>query len=288
MALVLPEPVVDLLHKNLGNFLESTADLERLRKQAKKLSADLAQKKFSESVNEPAYFAYNFPVNFMKGYVTARSIIERSEKFTNRLAELDVWDLGCGEGAGMLGMYYALSDHGKIRLTGIDKSIKMIKHCRLVMKSIKARDPSINYRLVKADVLQYISKIPQQHFDMIIIANSLLELYPDKIPLNFIKKLINLLKKDGIIIFIEPALKTSFHRLAQLRSQFIEKLNAHIILPCLHEQYCPLATIPGEWCHQSVKWQPPEYLELLNKGLNREIDVLKEKGKIKCYLCTPG
>jgi hypothetical protein len=70
-----------------------------------------------------------------------------------------------------------------------------------------------------------------------------------------------------------------------------------------------------EWCHQSVPWTPPDFIRIINQGINREIEVLKfsylviakharqlksprgysvishllkEKGKRHCYICTPN
>ena len=67
-----------------------------------------------------------------------------------------------------------------------------------------------------------------------------------------------------------------------------------------------------EWCHQTIRWKPPEYMQILNQGLNRDLKSLKfsymiltfnalpapegflvistllrEKGRKKCFLCTP-
>ncbi len=313
MSLSLPEPILNYLHDDLGEFLKSASDLNRLREQARKLSTDFTRNKFSESLNERAYFAFNFPVNFMKTNVIARSLIGYYHHSAAQATEFNILDLGCGEGAGLLGFYYALCHQWKISLTGVDKSARMIFRFQRIIEKIKKPSQSFNFQPIRADAAKYISNFKQKKYNIIILANSILEIFPQRIGLSFIKKLISLLGEKGFIIIIEPALKKSFQRLDELRTQFIAKLNAHIMMPCMHEQECPLAVIPGEWCHQSIPWQPPEYLETLNKGLNREINILKfsllvvtkekikhingyrvissllkEKGKTKCYLCSPA
>jgi hypothetical protein len=125
------------------------------------------------------------------------------------------------------------------------------------------------------------------------------------------------LDEQGFVVIIEPALKKQTRRLMHLRNQLIEKKKGCVLLPCLHAQECPLSRIRKgrEWCHQTITWKPPEYMRLLNQGMNREINKLKysflviakcnygihhgnkllvvsklltEKGKKRCFLCTPA
>jgi ribosomal protein RSM22 (predicted rRNA methylase) len=101
-----------------------------------------------------------------------------------------------------------------------------------------------------------------------------------------------------------------------LRNDIINRQKGQVLLPCLHSENCPLINIrkQKDWCHQSILWDPPDYMNILNQGLNREIDrlkfsylvitqenfpghdfnaflvisnLLKEKGKKRCFLCTP-
>ena len=310
----LPRPIKDVILKILGEWNTSTVKTERLRKQMRKLSKDLAQQKFTEEKNEQAYFAYHFPINFMKANIVFRSVLSQYNWPVDRRSVLNICDLGCGNGAGLLGAYNAVRDLGRISIYGIDKSRIMIKSCYRAIRILKSNDPNIDFRLINTDVNEYFTgKNKELLFDFILISNSLLELFPKRTPLNFIRKLFARLNNGGMIICIEPALKSSFNLLMQFRTAAIEKFNARILLPCLHEQDCPVSAMPDEWCHQSIPWQPPEYLRLLNKGLNREIDVLKfsvlvmskgpvkrpegyrvissllkEKGKMKCFLCSAG
>ncbi|MEO0127903.1 MAG: small ribosomal subunit Rsm22 family protein, partial [candidate division WOR-3 bacterium] len=156
----------------------------------------------------------------------------------------------------------------------------------------------------------------KNNYDFIILSNALTEIFKsEKVPLSFIKSLFERLKKFGIIILIEPALKTLTRRLMKLHNDIIVNRIGFILSPCLHNSKCPGLHKKEEWCHQSIKWNPPEYLKMINQKLFRKIEYLKfsyliisnynfnslpanhypvisrlsiEKGRIKCFICTEG
>ncbi|MBE0433981.1 hypothetical protein IBX73_11030, partial [candidate division WOR-3 bacterium] len=105
-------------------------------------------------------------------------------------------------------------------------------------------------------------------------------------------------------------------RLMELRDGLAAHRGLQVILPCQHNGACALLQIKGkdEWCHESIPWSPPAFLRILNEGLNREISLLKfsylvvartravqpepagyrvishllkEKGRMRCFLCSP-
>jgi ribosomal protein RSM22 (predicted rRNA methylase) len=100
-----------------------------------------------------------------------------------------------------------------------------------------------------------------------------------------------------------------------LRDGLASHKAAQVIMPCAHGGRCSLLEVDSrdEWCHESVPWKPPVFLRILNEGLDREVGMLKysylviartkervawpggyrvisnllrEKGKKRCYLCT--
>ncbi len=290
--------------------------LHELRKQMYKLSDDFAQTKSSAEKYPDAYFAYNFPMNFMKAMMIAQRVKSLYPQLTNHKSTLRILDIGCGEGAGMFGLYYGFRSSKRFLLTGIDRSTKMIKRSRGIGDWLQKCDSDMRIKLHRRKVPQRFMSKKAQKYDIVIFANSLAEILPETdIPLRFIERIFQGIDDSGIIIIIEPALKNMSRRLMSLRKEIIQKKKGYILLPCLHESGCPLQEIrqQREWCHQSIPWNPPEFMQIINQGLDREIDtlkfsyliiaykktrrlsedgflvispLLKEKGKKKCYLCT--
>jgi len=295
-----------LLHKKIS----------RIQNQMYRLSQDFSFLKPTKDIHSEAYFAYNFPANLMKAKAVAQQLIDIYPDILAHQDDINICDIGCGEGAGMLGIYYSLDNFERIRFTGFDTSLIMLKKCKKMMQFIKKNDTRISFRLVRQDLSHGLLKKKTNKYNIIILINSLAEMFTDKnIPVNFIERLLKSCSDDGIIIVIEPATKVLSRRLMLLRDRIIDQGKAQVLLPCLHAEECPLIDIrqQKDWCHQSITWHAPEYMKILNQGLNREIDRLKfsylviaqkgalkkrvnayfvissrlrEKGKQRCYLCT--
>ncbi len=288
--------------------------LQRLRRQMYALSDDYVRSQFSTDTYADAYFAYNFPMNFMKAMIIGQRVKFFYTQLMNRKNALRILDIGCGEGAAMFGLYYGFKDSKQFVLAGFDQSRTMLKRCREISSWLQQRDAHICVTLKKQDVSTGLLPKPAQKYDVVILANSLAEVFPtNTIPIRFIERIFKRINDDGIIIIVEPALKHLSRRLMNLRTEIIQKEKGFILLPCFHEEECALTEIRKgkEWCHESISWRPPEFMKILNNGLNREIDrlkfsylviskqtlrkpkgllvissLLREKGKKRCYLCT--
>ncbi|MCK4250770.1 methyltransferase domain-containing protein [candidate division WOR-3 bacterium] len=291
--------------------------INRIRNQMYKLAEDFAQTIPSADLYSDAYFAYNFPMNFVKAMVIAKEVNFLYPQLFNNKDTIRILDIGCGEGAGMLGFYYGIKNSTKFVLTGIDTSTQMLKKCKNMTHSLKNRDTCIRIKLRRQDVSHGLLKKKTHKYNIVIFANSLAEMFTgNNIPVKFIERILKSTDDDGVIIIIEPATKYLSRRLMNLRNEIIRKHKAYVLLPCFHKNECPLMDIrkQKEWCHQSISWHPPDFMKILNQGLNREINylkfsylviskkehkrnidesflvlshLLKEKGKKKCFLCTP-
>jgi len=288
--------------------------LQRLRKQMYELSDDYVQSRFSADTHADAYFAYNFPMNFMKAMIIGQRVKFLYPQLMNHKNTLRILDIGCGEGAAMFGLYYGLKNSKQFVLTGFDQSSTMLKRCRKITSRLQQCSAYILIKLKRQDVSNGLLPKRAQKYDVVILANSLAEIFPtNTIPIRFIERIFKGIHDNGIIIIIEPALKHLSRRLMYLRREILQKQKGFILLPCLHEKECSLIEIRKgkEWCHESISWRPPEFMKILNQGLNREINrlklsylviskqilhkprgflvissLLREKGKKRCYLCT--
>jgi SAM-dependent methyltransferase len=308
----------DLNHKTKPRYRQR---LHKIRKQMTMLSNDFASSIPTESNYSDAYFAYNFPMNLMKTTVIVQQIRSWCAGLFSNKRRVSVLDIGCGEGAGMLGFYYGFRNHGDVRafdLVGIDGSRKMLRRAKALAAWTRKSDRRLKTRFLNQSIDSAYRCEPKGRFDVILLVNSLAEIiHEDVIPTQFIKAVARCLGDDGLIIIIEPALKRLAHRVMRLRNYLANQKALRVLLPCLHDSDCALlhAEKRSEWCHQSVSWSPPDFLKIINQGLNREIDILKfaylvlaksgfrlirpqghlaisqlltEKGKKRCFLCTPA
>ncbi|MFT6146385.1 MAG: ribosomal protein RSM22 (predicted rRNA methylase) [Myxococcota bacterium] len=99
-------------------------------------------------------------------------------------------------------------------------------------------------------------------FDLILMGLSLNELFNDRATVErrvaYLQRLRSLLSKDGSIVLVEPALRTTSRDLQQVRN-FLQERGVHIAAPCTHTETCPLLRRERDWCHQqlSVPLPPP-------------------------------
>ena len=290
-----------------------------LRRELFLLSEDLVKTKSLTDKYSDAYFAYNFPTNFAKTIYITRISLERHPAFFGGKTEIEILDLGCGEGAGIFGAYYALREKFSLKqfhLTGIDRSEKMLARSRAISTKVSEINPGVKTEFIRQNIDSNIFMTRQHKYDIVIFGNSLIEIIKTElISKSFIERIIDCLTDQGLVIIVEPALKDFARRLMALRSIFIKYNMGHVLMPCIHLGPCPLLEISDreEWCHMSIPWEPPGFLNRLNQGLNREIDLLKfsyliiskkhasrkcndgylvisrpikEKGKKKVFLCA--
>ncbi|UCF71592.1 MAG: methyltransferase domain-containing protein [candidate division WOR-3 bacterium] len=297
-----------------------TRKLKRVREEMRRLTADFFVNNPSEAKYSDAYFLYNFPTNVMKTMFVAEEIRKHWSQFLLNRNHYSVLDVGCGDGAGMIGLYHALKDRVpdvEFRLMGIDSSKIMLDRARQMLQFRSRGDPRLKARLFQRNAREVCSATSRKKYDIILLVNSLAEIVEDDtLPSDFMGRLYGSLVEGGLLVIIEPALKKLTRRLMYLRDDLTRHKRIQVILPCLHDGPCALLNVKGrdEWCHQSVAWSPPEYLRVINQGLNREIGLLKfsylvavrtkvplsatagyrvvsnllrEKGRSRCYLCSP-
>jgi len=293
--------------------------LHVIRKQMRRLAADFATSTHSETDYRDAYFAYNFPMNLVKTATVVEEIVLHYPDLVSGKTRLSVLDIGCGDGAGIFGVYYALKDAIRIRefnITGIDGSRRMLEQARRLSGWLRKHDPRFGVRFFRRKIQEGFNPTSKKKYDIILAVNSLAEIIQETtVPNRFVSSLLNHLTDDGLILIIEPALKKFSRRLMRLREGLVLNKEVQVLLPCLHDNPCALLHVSKrrEWCHQSLRWSPPHFLQIINQGLNREIgvlkfaylvltkkkncsdrpkgyrvvsDLLKEKGKTRCFICT--
>jgi ribosomal protein RSM22 (predicted rRNA methylase) len=277
------------------------------------LSDDFAENRASEDTYSHAYFAYNFPMNYMKTKYVVSELHNLYPGLLN-MANMKVLDIGCGEGAGLLGVHDALPTAHIEILHGLDASRSMVKKARYMTRRLQHTTTHPRTRILYKDISEGLLRT-RTKYDVILLCNSIIEIVRDDAHVHrFLLRISKNLTKDGIIIIIEPALITASRKIMAVRDHITTAQTFSILHPCLHTHTCPLKNVRGgkEWCHQTVRWKPPEYMQVLNQGLNRDLKTLKfsllilsssappsppgylvisslfkEKGRQRCFLCTP-
>ena len=85
------------------------------------------------------------------------------------------------------------------------------------------------------------------------------------------------LEEDGLVIFVEPALKQQSRRLLELRRELLKLSEKRglgwlkVLTPCLGHQTCGALAAEEDWCHDEAIWWRPPYLRKIDQlsGLDR-------------------
>ncbi len=298
-----------------------TQILRRIRKEMTLLANDFAANIPAGNEYADAYLVYNFPMSVVKTMLIIAQMRSRYPGLLSGRRRYDVLDIGCGEGAGLFGVYLGLkneTDVREMRLAGIDNDRRRLERARYLARLFHSDDPGFKVRFDKQKIDGISGFNSKKKYDIMIFANSLAEIIKERsIPSAFMGAVFGRLADQGLVIVIEPALKKYARRIMELRGVLNSRPGVQVLLPCLHDSRCAMLTIDDreEWCHQSVAWSPPPFMQIVNKGLNREIaylkysylviakidrqrvktsgllvisQLLKEKGKKRCFLCAPG
>lgn len=262
---------------NSDNIKEYEKKIIDIRNKLVNLSDNFYYKKKFNEENEIAYLSYNFPMNVAK-VIWIMNLI-KNLSILNR-EKLRVLDLGCGEGAGSIGIYSVFGDKIKY-FKGIDNSYERLKYYDEFMKITETDFESINMNI------NDVNNMNLNEFDIIISSNLLYEIGIDK-SIRFINKLLRKMNNDTILILVEPALKESSQILMNIRDDIIKK---NFVIPCSHKGSCPLILKDG-WCYKVLRWVYPLFMEIINRKLFRDLRlkfsylvIKKEDEDIKNTFC---
>ena len=199
-----------------------------------------------------AYLLYFFPINYFKiCYLLNRLNLN----FTNP----KMLDFGCGPGTAS---FAALSYFDNPEIFLYDISEQAAKLSKDFIKSFK---PGTKCHLPG-------KKVFEAEYDLIIAANSLNEIKENE-RFDVAGKIISSLKKDGILLILEPALKEKTREAMHLRDQILKKFSdLSVVFPCTHNNDCPMLKDSDEdWCHSYISWQGSKLVNQIDEltGFNK-------------------
>lgn len=230
-----------------------------------------------------AYLQYFLPVNLAKIQLLL------DEMPTLEVVEsLSVLDLGSGPGTGALAVLdwwqqqalpYALS------VTAVDGSNTALSQARQLWDRYcqAAGVGTARLQVYEGDLEGgvWLERVKQLgHFDLIIVANSLNEIYADaKDPIEMrsglVTECLSLLTPHGTVMLVEPALRETSRGLLHVRDTLLQEKRCTVYSPCLHENDCPAMINPHDWCHEERTWDPPAVIQEIDEHVGFIKDALK-------------
>lgn len=230
-----------------------------------------------------AYLQYFLPVNLAKIQLLLNEMpmCEEGESFS-------VLDLGSGPGTGALAaldwwqqqaLPYALS------VTAVDGSNAALSQARQLWDGYcqAAGVGTARLQAYEGDLEggAWLERVKQLgHFDLIIIANCLNEIYADaKDPIEMrsglVTECVSLLSPHGTVMIVEPALRETSRGLLHVRDRLLQEKRCNVYSPCLHENDCPAMINPHDWCHEERIWDPPAVIQEIDEQVGFIKDALK-------------
>ena len=231
-----------------------------------------------------AYTRYYLPVNAIK----LRHVLhELPTGWLGRRDRLRVIDIGCGPGSMLLGLLDHLDSGemalpGRIELWGVDRDAAALSLARQLINQYLGQSRRLGRTAIELHCRVMRTEkgdLPAGGFDLLISGNLLNELPPAQQP-RLAKTIVAALQPhDAVALLVEPGSRPAFRQLLALRG-CLAALGLHVWAPCPRDRACPLATDPGAWCHETLRWRPPP----LVSAIDRHLGFSKHKGVSFSYL----
>lgn len=238
----------------------------------------------------PAYLRYYLPVNLAK----VQSLLDElpGDALTDQeAAPLRLLDIGSGPGTASLALLDWLVERKaeavEVETVACDHSSAALSEARTVwdlyvrhQQVRAARLAARRMNLERTAELRALCSGKSGRFHLVCLANSLNELFNDaRDPVErrcqMIQRLLEVLRSDGSLIIMEPALRDPTRALHRLRDLLLKTSACTIYSPCLHEDACPALHHPEDWCHEERAWSPPAEISRLDRQVGFIKDSLK-------------
>jgi ribosomal protein RSM22 (predicted rRNA methylase) len=251
------------LQEKEHQLVQSIQDLsDRFTKERSDLSKDY----FADPTSLCAYGLFFFPQSYVRMQFVLQEIFSRG---WNPTRPLSILDLGAGAGPAS---FSAASLVDSARITAVDRSQAALSMMQRIASDCSPLWPHVNYEFQIDDLWRWINR-QEKKWDLILASFSLNESGFSFEQATTI--LANALTDNGMMMVLEPALRSTSETLEAWRDHIARLEDLHIWGPCLHRDFCPLLKEGKFWCHEVRSWSSPVSLTFLNRHLYRQIHVLK-------------
>ncbi|MCS6772144.1 MAG: methyltransferase domain-containing protein [Kiritimatiellae bacterium] len=224
-----------------------------------------------DPASRAAYGLFFFPQTFAR----TLKVLEECWRAPTGVHEVRILDLGAGTGAAGFAALSMLGGRRAI-LCAVDRSREALDALRRLAESARALWPAAEVQTVQRDLTEPPSA--PDLFDLILCSfalNEIAEGCPSFDAAEWICSQMDRLKPEGLLVLIEPALRSCAERLERLRDRAAAEGWANIVGPCPHHGPCPMLAEGRFWCHEVRSWQPPRIAETINRLLYRDLPHLK-------------
>ena len=233
---------------------------------------------------------------------------------------LRVLDAGAGLGAAGLGAVAELragGHEGPIHVVSLDDDAAALELGHALYKRAAAAGLApLTHEPRLWSATDAASSLGAGPYDLVVASALLCEL--GRPPDALAARLLGALAPDGVLVIIEPALRTTSRALLGLRDRMVATGGVTIVAPCTRSGPCPALTDERDWCHEDRPFTPSPGLARLSSamglrrggltfsyltlrrhgpalgetsGLARPERVVSEplvtKGKLELWLCGP-
>lgn len=271
----------------------AVAELSRLFTKARDV---LGTDYLSDPALAAAYLSYFLPVNLSKIQVLLDELPD--DWYLCPGGEpLRILDLGTGPGTGALAVLDWLNRRDadqleRLTVAAVDASGEALRQARSLWTAY-SRHAGVSDRgltLCEGDLTRLKNSwrdevVGRGPYDLIIAANCLNELFGRSQQASheravLIADLLTQLAPHGTLMIVEPALRETSRALHQLRDQLIAENRCTVFSPCLHDKNCPALLDPNDWCHEERVWEPPVFIQ----EIDREVGFIKDALKFSYLL----
>ena len=190
---------------------------------------------FQNTTEVNAYAAARMPA-------TVAAILRCLQELPADFSPSTLVDLGAGTGAASLA---ALQYFSSLKsLTLVEQDSRALNYAKEQLQPLLAASQEITFE--KANLHQYPF---DKSADLVVLSYVLNEL-PSPEQQTILQKLIA--TNSRFILILMPGTPVCFQQLLSLRQVAIEA-GLFIAAPCPHQQACPMAATPNDWCHFKVR-----------------------------------
>lgn len=225
-----------------------------------------------------ARLGFSFARDVPKGAAAVRELV--STGMLRVPGSLRVLDVGAGLGATTWGVLRALAaagQSGDIDATLVDTDAAALELARAIAAA-RPGEAALKLRIRVA--ASPVGPLPDQpRFDLVLAGQLLSELDVGQPEEARVERHANLLQRwleeklepHGSLVVVEPALRDRTRHLHRVRDA-LAAAGATVFAPCLHAAPCPALARDGDWCHEDLDVDLPEWLVPVARaaGLRRE------------------
>lgn len=218
-----------------------------------------------------ARLGFSFPRDVPKGAAAVRELVATGVLAPAREGTLRVLDAGAGLGATTWGVVRALEAAGArgvtVDATWVDVDAQALELGGALVRARAGVASGVELRVTtRARPLGPLDDLPR--FDLVLAGQVLSELDRDVPDDERVRRHATLLlgwldrrvEPGGSVVLIEPALRDRTRHLHRVRDAVLATGGVTVFAPCLHAAPCPALAREGDWCHEDLDVDLPEWL----------------------------